>query len=311
MSDRTTLSVQPDVPGDDGELLSIVASDGTLLAARVFPNPQATSRMVVSHGNGLATFGYRVFWEALRANFEIVTFDVRSHGLSEAGPSENHHWPQFVTDLESLWDTLKLRLGERHTVGVFHSLSAVTSLLHLHRYGARWDALALFDPPLPVPAGHRLDAPHLMEVEALAERALRRRRSYDSPRDLAERFGRSAVFGAWREPAPLDMARATLRRDAASEAWVLNCAPEREAFIYRNNLGRTAWDVLAAPPCPIHLIASDPNRPGAEVPSFASLCAHQEAGVSYEAIAGTGHFLQLEQPEQCRCALLKFLAASQ
>jgi pimeloyl-ACP methyl ester carboxylesterase len=302
------MNAQPDHTTDIGEPLSVVASDGTLLAARVFPNAQAKYRLVISHGNGLAVFGYRVFWEALRAEFEIIAFDFRGHGMSQPGAAEQHHWPQLVTDLESLWSTLEQRRGKHQTVGVFHSMSAVTSLLQAHRYGRRWDALVLFDPPVPPPPGHPLDARHLMEVQALAQKARHRRPSYESPEDLAERFGRSSLFGAWRDSAPLDMARASLHRDLTSGAWMLNCAPEREAHIYQTNLSRFAWDAVAGPPCPVHLISSDPCLSTAQVPSFASLSLHQETAVSYEAISGTGHFLQLEQPEPCRDALRRFLA---
>lgn len=302
------MNAPPDHTADVGEPLSVMASDGTLLAARVFPNSQAKYRLVISHGNGLAVLGYRVFWEALRSDFEIIAFDFRGHGMSQPGAAEQHHWPQLVTDLESLWTTLEQRCGKRQTVGVFHSMSAVTSLLQAHRYGRRWDALVLFDPPVPPPPGHPLDARHLMEVQALAQKARHRRRSYESPEDLAERFGRSSLFGAWRDSAPMDMARATLDRDPISGAWVLNCAPEREAHIYQTNLSRFAWDALAAPPCPVHLISSDPCLSTAQVPSFTSLSLHQDTGASYEAVSGTGHFLQLEQPETCRGALRRFLA---
>lgn len=303
------MNAEPDHTTDVGEPLCVVASDGTLLAARIFPNTQAKRRLVISHGNGLAVFGYRVFWEALRADFEIIAFDFRGHGMSQPGVVEQHHWSQLVTDLESLWTTQEQLRGKRQTVGVFHSMSAVTSLLHSHRYGRRWDALVLFDPPLPPPPGHPLDARHLMEVQALAQKARHRRPAYESPEDLAERFGRSSLFGAWRGSAPIDMARASLHCDLTSGTWMLNCPPEREAHIYQTNLSRLAWDTVVEPPCPVHLIASDPCLPTAQVPSFTSLSLHQETGASYEAISGTGHFLQLEQPESCQSALRRFLAS--
>ncbi len=294
---------------DPGAPLPVRASDGILLGARLFANPAAKARLVVSHGNGLASFGYRVFWENLRKDFELVVVDVRGHGMSEPGAAGHHHWPQFVADLETLRDTLAQQLDPRPTFGAFHSLSAVASLLQSHHHGRRWDGLVLFDPPLAPPAGHPLRRAHERDVEMLVEGALRRRPSFAHPAELAGRFARPEIFGAWEDPAPMDMACATLRPDSDSQEWVLACAPDREAFVFRTNMDERAWEAMLAPPCPIHIIASDPHAPQPGAPALTSLAAHQEAGVSYDAIAGTGHFLQLEQPGQCRAALRRFIAS--
>jgi hypothetical protein len=42
---------------------------------------------------------------------------------------------------------VKMRLGERPTAGLFHSMSAWTAMKHALEIGWRWDALVLFDPP--------------------------------------------------------------------------------------------------------------------------------------------------------------------
>jgi len=289
-------------------VVRIVADDGVQLAVEVFPNPAARVRLVVSHGNGLAARGYRVFWEPLCRHHEVVLFDLRGHGLSERGDAEHHTWIQFARDFESLASALVKPLGARVTVGALHSLSAVASLLHLHESGPRWDGLVLFDPSLPPPVDHALEPVHRDEMASLAERSLRRRLRFDDPAELAARFARSELFGAWRARAPLDMALATLREDAAAGNWTLACEPKREASIYTTNAGHPVWQVLRERPCPIHIVAGDPQRPGAGVPCRASKAAHEDTGVSYESIEGARHFLQLEQPERCREALLRFLA---
>lgn len=290
-------------------VVRIAADDGVQLAAEVFPNPAARVRLVVSHGNGLAARGYRVFWEPLCRDHEVVLFDLRGHGLSERGNAEHHTWEQFARDFDPLASALTQKVGARMTIGALHSLSAVASLLNLHESGPRWDGLVLFDPSLPPPAGHALEPVHRDEMALLAERSLRRRLRFDNAAQLAARFARSELFGAWRAPAPLDMALATLREDASAGNWTLACEPQREASIYATNAGHPVWQVLRARACPIHIVAGDPQRPGAEVPCRASKAAHDDTGVSYESIEGAGHFLQLEQPERCREALARFIAA--
>jgi pimeloyl-ACP methyl ester carboxylesterase len=287
--------------------LRIEADDGVAIAAQVLPNPSARVRVVVSHGNGLAAHGYRVFWESLCRDHEVVLHDLRGHGRSERGARERHTWAQLARDCAHVWAALPCRLGRRFTVGALHSLSAVASLLHLQSHGPGCDALVLFDPSLPPPAGHPLEAAHRAEMALRAERALRRRVVFENPAQLASQFARTDVFGTWRASAPLDMARATLREDAPGR-WSLCCEPEREAAIYLTNTGHSAvWRALRERPCPIHIVGGDPYAPGAHVPSRASRAAHDETGVSYEAVGGSGHFLQLEQPERCREALVRFV----
>jgi pimeloyl-ACP methyl ester carboxylesterase len=290
------------------ELLPVVCTDGTLLSARLFRNPSARRRLVVSHGNGLAALGYRTFWDALRDEFEVVAFDMRGHGASARGAAAMHTWDQFVIDMQSLCDTLAATQDPRPLVGAFHSQSAITSLVHLQRHPGRspWHALVLFDPPLTAAAGHPVRELHVREMESLAASALRRRRRYESPQQRAQQFSRTDVFGVWASGAPLDMARATLRPDGEG-AWELSCDPEREAFIYGTNLHPEVWSVLADPPCPIHLIAGDAQRAEAQAPALVSRLAHELTGIGLDSIAGTGHFLQLEQPERCRDALVAFL----
>lgn len=295
------------VPGS-GPALTITASDGVALAAHVYPNPTAAVRLVISHGNGLAARGYRAFWEPLCADFEVVLFDLRGHGVSQAGEPEHHTWARFTDDFESLWQALGDRLGERCTAGALHSLSAVTSLLHLEEKGPRWDALVLFDPSLPPPAGHALEPVHRAEMKRLALRTLGRRTHFVDPKMLAEQFARTDVFGRWKPGAPLDMACATLRENPTEGGWSLACDPQREANIYVTNAGLPVWDVLRDRPCPILIVGGDPQRADAQAPSRASEAAHLETGVDYEAVEGTGHFLQFEAPDRCRSALRRFLA---
>ena len=289
--------------------LAVETEDGVALGVEVSPNPAAAVRLVVSHGNGLAAHGYRAFWQPLCEAYEVVLFDMRGHGRSSHGDLKRHTWTQFTRDWRSLAKALALQLDRRITVGVLHSLSAVSALMAVRDGGLACDALVLYDPSLPPPSGHPLEAAQEREMTRLAESALRRRRSFADPTQLAEQFMRRERFGVWRLGAPLDMARATLARDGDDGSWTLSCGPEREASIFSHNTGHVLWPVLRDPPCPTHLVGGDPKLAGAGVPSRASHAAHIECGVSYEAITGTGHFLQLEAPEACRQALGRFLAA--
>jgi pimeloyl-ACP methyl ester carboxylesterase len=288
--------------------LMLPVDESLCLAAHVVPNPTAATRIIVSHGNGLASMGYRVFWQPLCEQYEVVAVDLRGHGASDAGPSNAHDWQHFTTDMDALFDGLERALGPRHTVGAMHSLGAVASLLQMQRGRARWDALALFDLSAAPPAGHLLSAPHAAEMADRAVRTRQRRARFGDPGELAEQFSRADRVGDWQAPATRDMARAVLRPMPTD--WVLSCAPEREAAIYQGNTDMGLWDVLAAPACPTLLVGGDPTRPDALTPSRSCLAAHEATGVPYACVHGTGHFLQLEAPQRCRRILDDFIQAS-
>jgi len=288
-----------------GIALDIPCSDGNLLAARVY-GPSDAPRLVMSHGNGMAIAGYRTFWRPLADEFQVVAFDVRSHGRSGGGASGKHHWTQFVDDMEAVWQTVVDSLGPRHTIGVFHSLSAVAALGHVRRYGKRWDGLLLFDPPLMPPDGHLLQVLHKQEMAFLVERVLRRRRHYRSPDELAEQFSRQPLFRHWRPEAFQDMARAVLKYDALAGGWVLACPPEYEARIYETNIDQGNWLSLPASPSPVKLVCGDPEIDDVQPSAHIGLAAALELGVDYEAVPQATHFLQIEHPQACQAITRAF-----
>jgi pimeloyl-ACP methyl ester carboxylesterase len=55
------------------------------------------------------------------------------------------------------------------------------------------------------------------------------------------------------------------------------------------------------------LIAADPNARAAPGPAFANRALAEDFGYVYETIPGAGHMLQIQKPEECRRAVLRFL----
>jgi pimeloyl-ACP methyl ester carboxylesterase len=113
-------------------------------------------RILLSHGNGFAADGYFPYWQHLLASFDLVVFDFRNHGQNVPVVPPHHTYEQFTRDLECIVRAVKLRLGERPTVGLFHSMSARTAMKHAIEVGWCWDALVLFDPPNVPPPDHPL-----------------------------------------------------------------------------------------------------------------------------------------------------------
>src|SRR5262245_27047501 len=130
-------------------------TDGARILMRRHGNPDGT-RLLVTHGNGFAADAYLPYWQQFLPAFDVVVFDFRNHGQNVPAKPANHHYEQFVRDLERVIQGVKSRLGEKPTAGIFHSMSGRTAMKHAVEVGWRWDALILFDPPnVPAP-GHPL-----------------------------------------------------------------------------------------------------------------------------------------------------------
>src|SRR5258708_4498879 len=280
--------------------------DGAIIRVRQHGNP-AGPRLALSHGNGLAIDGYYPFWSLLRDRYELILFDFRNHGQNPTHTFEHHNWPRFTLDMEQVFATIQEHFGKKQTVGVFHSLSAVTATMQTQRFGVRWDPLVLFDPPYYPPERHRLNLLQYENEEEIAMRAARRTPAYADPMELAASFRR--WLRGWAPDAYDLMARATLRHDPATNQWLLACPREFEAHVFRSNRDTSTWTGLATMLVAVKLICGDPDAEEASPPARLGQAIAAESGVLYEAIPGTSHFLQIERPRECIAAMESFLRA--
>lgn len=282
------------------QVLDIPTRDGVAIRAQVYGSPEGT-RVIVSHGNGMAAAGYASFWRRLAADHQIVLLDFRGHGRSDSGSLQNHSWEQFQLDFDAAMRAIRAALGERKTIGAFHSLSAIVSLLHARRFGPACDGLVLFDPPIIPPDGHPMQAAHIEEMMGLASRVGRRRSQFDDWRELAGQFKRSPMFARCLPEACDEMALATLRpsSEGGIEFWRLSCDPQYEAKIFASNDDTSLWPWLGQIDFPVKLLCADPDVPGVQpsAPIGRELAA--EFGLDYACVPGTTHFLQMERPDLC------------
>jgi pimeloyl-ACP methyl ester carboxylesterase len=283
-------------------MIELAIEDGAIIRIRQYGNPEGP-RLALSHGNGLAIDGYLPFWERLRKRYELMLFDFRNHGQNPLHNFSNHNWPQFIHDLERIFEGINHNFGVKRTAGVFHSLSAVAAVMQSQLMGKRWDPLILFDPPFFPPDGHPIRELQRGTEDDIAARAERRTLSYRDPLELARQFQRR--FPQWLPEAYELMARATLRYSSSSRQWELACPREYEAHIFRSNRDTRTWQCMGDMPVAVKLICADPADGAATALIGRALAV--EAGVDHESIAGTSHFLQIERPQECVRAMEAFL----
>lgn len=296
------------VPAPD-VTLELVMGDGALLRVRQYARPGAV-RLVLANGNGFAIDGYYPFWGPLAGQFELIIFDTRNHGQNPPAASgrDGHTYAQMTLDLERVVRAVTARFGPRRSVGVFHSMSARAAMKHAVEVGFPWEALVLFDPPNVPPPGHPVHAAMDTFERRLADWALTRPDRFTDPDQLARQYAAARAHATWAPGAHALMARAVLRRATDGEGWVLACARELEASIYLQAMTLHLWPPASAFGGPVTLIAADPETRGAPAPAFANRALAREGGYDYTAVPGTGHLLQIQKPEECRRAMLDFLA---
>lgn len=288
------------------ERVDLVMSDGAVIRLRRYAGRRKT-RLVMSHGNGMAINAYQSFWKLFAGDYDLVIFDVRNHGENPLHP-EGHDWDRFADDFEEIFNSINERFGEAPAVGVFHSLSSIAAVIQVGKYGRRWSGIVLFDPPIMPPASHPLHPVEAAHMADMTARALRRATHYNSPDDLARQLQTRPSFSGWTEGSHALYARSTLR-ETGDGRWTLACPRELEAHIFDTNIDERVWPSLAHVDVPMLLVGADPSNPHSSPPARITSAIHDDLGIPYVQVKDTTHFLQIEDPRGCHLAVAEFLRA--
>ncbi len=286
--------------------------DDTVTIVRQHGNPDGP-RLVLSHGNGLAIDLYYPFWSLLEGDFDLILFDLRNHGWNAVGPRGSHNVPTLVCDHLCIFEAIDRRYGDKPKIGVFHSASALITLLSLtimadvlpSARSGHLSAMALFDPPLCKPGNSQ------MEFDAAAERAAevtrRRGRRFQTEEEFAEFLGYLPGFMRVVPGVRELMARTTLRKTADGSGFELRCPRDYEAQIVDYMRSFSALLDFETLPCPTKVIGSDPTLPYTFLPT---IDLGDILTVDYDFVPDTTHFLQLEKPAACVEMLREFLKSN-
>ena len=184
-------------------------------------------RLLMSHGNGFAADMYYPMWGRLAEDFDVVLFDLRNHGWNAVGDINKHNLPQFAADIDFVTAEVGRCFGEKRTLGVFHSVSALAVCVS-HSRGKHYAGLFLLDPPFCQPGKTYAEFDEATEKLAVATRRRQFRfRSFEESLPLHRLFlHRCAIPGA----ADL-MARTILREADDGDGVVLRCPREYEALL--------------------------------------------------------------------------------
>ena len=274
--------------------------DDTVITLRQHGNPSGP-RLVLSHGNGLAIDLYYPFWSLLTDDFDLILYDLRNHGWNPVGNLQNHNVPTLAQDHDIILEALDRHYGPKPRIGVFHSISALSTLLSPNK-GSNFAALVLFDPPLCKPGRSYKDFEDI--AIRLAKMTRRRTNRFQTPQQLAELLTYVPTFQHML-PGVFDLfARTTLRERTDGEGYELCCPPEYEAQIIDYATPFAVLVDFQSLRCPIKVIGADPTLPYSYLPT---LDLSDIFTVDYDFLPDATHFLLLEKPQECVKAMLEFI----
>ncbi len=294
----------PSIPSPD-VTHTVFLDDGAEIILRRYSRASGT-RLVVSHGNGCAVDGYFPYWQKFLDDHEVVVFDFRNCGQNPAHVGA-HDYPIFLKDMTAVYDSIDDAFGKRSQAGAFHSMSARINLKYALEGNRRLDALVVFDPPMVPPEDHPLHELLHSEERVLWRWAAGRPAVFDDPSELADLYAKSRMLSGWVDGTYDLMARAVLRQDTADGKWHLVCSGARESNIYRQNAALNIWPHGDDFPIPVLLVGGDPESDIPSAPAHACRALGSEMGWRYESVPGTGHFLQLQEPDACAQLTKSFL----
>ena len=280
--------------------IEVQVGEEALIIARRYGNPDGT-RLVLCHGNGLAIDLYYPFWSLLTDEFDVVVYDLRSHGWNPVGPLPGHTVPTFVDDHEKVLDAIDSHFGTKPQVGVFHSISALAPLLS-PAAGGRFSALVLFDPPLRKPGATSNEFD--LAADRAANIAARRTSIFQTREDFIALMGFLPTLNNTVPGLAELMAQTTLRESDNGSGYELRCPREHESQIIAHSRIFAVLVDFESLKCPIKVIGADPTLPYSYLPT---LDLSEMATVDYDFLPDTTHFLQLQQPVKCVEAVREFL----
>ncbi len=255
-----------------------------------------------AHGNGFPPATYRKLFESLQSGASVASMEARPLWL-ESNPRSLTHWSQLARDLAEELD----RRGLRGSVGVGHSLGAVTTLLAAVEDPGLFKAVVAVDPV--ILSGWTSILWGAMKTVGVGDhlplvRGARKRRRHFPDRDAARAaYRHRRMFRAWDEDCLDDYLKAALV-PAADGGLILRYPRSWEARIFRLS-PHNVWPQLRRLRVPSLFIQGEHSD------SFFSAAAHkvlrQVPGARLSVFEGHGHCVPMECPESVAKTILDFL----
>lgn len=285
---------------------TLMLTDGAQVVLRRHGNPDGP-RVLVSHGTGFAVDGFSRMWRPLCDEFDVITFDLRHHGLNPPCDPMSIDAERQNLDMAEVVAGVAEHFGARSAAGLFHSISALAALRVETLTPGTFSHLVLMEPPAPPPSGHKLCEAFEAGRIALAERSARRQCEFASIEELADKYQSRKAFSCFQEGAARDLADAILRKSPSG--FSLRCTPQAESRFYETNHDDGLFDRADCVGCPVLMLAGRNDLAHAGTPAQIAVELAHAGGYDYVELARATHMMPLERPQTVAAITRAFLQA--
>ena len=219
-------------------------------------------------------------FEHFRRKHHVVAVDLRGHGQSDK-PQQRYTIEGFADDVAWMCD----QLGVEKPVVIGHSMGGIVAFDLACRYPTLPSAIVMLDAGVVLPTGARAAAPHL--VEKL------RGLNY---REVLRQYVANSLF----IPTDDEQRRERILEDMSSSSQRVMVSAMESLRDY------DAAAVAEGCAVPALYIATDEPLPRTDMGHFHKLVPRLMDGKT----VGSGHFCQLEVPEQLNAMIERFLAVA-
>ncbi len=254
--------------------------------------------ILLLHANGFLGRLYRAMIQPLLPHYHVVTMDLRGQGDSGTPVLGADHWQRMASDVERLVD----HLGLQEFYGVGHSGGGALIALYAATHPDKVKGLALLE-PVSMPHEPQFLARLSAENHPLVERTLRRRVIWDSRQQLFAAYQGKDAFAAWREDVLWDYVNQGTR-DLPDGRITLKCSAEVEAHVFATTMSLDIFSQLDRVACPTLVLRGERTDP--PIALTAERVAQRVPRGSLVTVAGTSHFLAMEQPEEIAAMIAEY-----
>jgi pimeloyl-ACP methyl ester carboxylesterase len=272
------------------------APDGRAIALWRWPRSDGRPTLHWAHATGFHGLLYRPLLDELADDCNVLAWDMRGHGASAeaADPATFRGWETYYRDLTAFLDSLAEPIW---LAG--HSIGATTSIMAAARRPDKVRGLILAEPVImDAWQGWSLWLAKLLRRSdrfSLAAGAARRRREFDSHAAALDNFRGRGGFKTWPEAWLEAYVQHGLVREGDHVR--LACTPEWESTTFAHT-EHNPWPGIRRLQCPVIALAAE------QASTFSPRARQRLQAVLPSAevkdLAGTTHFLPMEQPEVVR-----------
>jgi len=273
-------------------------------AGIAFGDPVRPIDVLFLHATGFNAITYQSILEPLGARMHAAAVDLRGHGRSRlpANPRKLKSWNKFRDDVIQI---LEKTAPEGAVLGG-HSMGATVALLVAGRRPDLVKGLVLVDPVLMRRTIYRMyNIPlfnMLIQKNALAKGALRRRRDFGSPAEAADQLRGRGAFKTWRTPFLDDyVVDGVLRQDNGN--YSLSCTPEWESAVFGAHRYRPWAAVRRLRKKRIPIVLLQAEKESTSSPDTDQRIHNIRPDAAVTRVPGTTHFIPMERPYVVRDAL--------